>query len=80
MEENNVTYYNEGWVGDHIEIIEKRTYTDSYGVSRLTKFIWKGFFDGGNHIKCVPLRPYPGFYDKIQRQPMVLSIFELKKN
>lgn len=42
------------------------------------RYIWHGYFDGGNVIKIYPVRPWAGVWDKIKRKPMMLSIFEVK--
>lgn len=41
--------------------------------------IWHGYWNGGNTIKLYPVRPWAGVWDKNRRQPMNLSIFDVKR-
>lgn len=43
------------------------------------RYVWYGYYNGGNTIKLYPIRPWAGEYDKIKRKPMVRSIFEVKR-
>ena len=68
----NVRYVWDGtYEGQARVIIEKRDGKYAY--------VWHGFWNGGNSIKLYPSRPWAGVWDKIKRQPITLSIFEVKR-
>lgn len=43
------------------------------------RYIWHGYYSGGNVIKLYPVRPWAGIWDKVKRQPRSLSIFDVKR-
>lgn len=43
------------------------------------RYIWHGYYSGGNVIKLYPVRPWAGIWDKVKRRPMSLSIFDVKR-
>lgn len=71
MREQNVTFWMEGFIGDAWKISEKR--------DGQIEFIWKGYFDGGNCVKCFPFKNI-GLYDGIKRKPMTLAVNEIKRS
>lgn len=74
MQNDKVTYYNEGYIGTDMEILEIRV--NEKGMS---KFLWRGLYNGGNHIKLIPMKPVHGFYDNIKRRTKILSLYEIER-
>ena len=65
-----VEFIRDGYQDGAMRLIEKR---DGVPVH-----VWHGYYNGGNHVKIYPKHPYLQ-WDKIERRPTVLSVFEIKK-
>ncbi len=65
-----VEYVRDGYNEGAMRIIEKR---DGKPIH-----IWHGYYNGGNHVNLYPKHPYMR-WDGRERRPMVLSVFEIKK-
>ena len=40
--------------------------------------VWRGHYNGGNHMKLFPAHGWEGVWDGRDRKPILLSIWEIK--
>ena len=66
-----VEYVHVGWEEGAMKIIENRGGKPVH--------VWRGYFDGGNHVKMRPAHPWQGVWDGRERAPMILSVWEIKR-
>lgn len=66
-----VEYVRNGWEEGAMRIIEKREGKPVH--------VWRGYFNGGNHVRLRPAHPWQGVWDGRDRQPIILSVFEIKR-
>ena len=65
------TYLRVGYEEGAMRIIE---YRDGVPVH-----VWRGYYDGGNHVRMRPAHPWNGVWDGRERKPTVMSVFEIKR-
>lgn len=70
---DEVSYVRDGsYEGSAMVVLEKR--------GGAYRYVWRGYFDGGNLVRLYPVRPYGGLWDGRRREPTALSVFEIKRD
>lgn len=65
-----VEYIRDGWEEGAQKIVEYREGKPVH--------VWRGYYNGGNHVNIYPAHPWQGVWDGRTRKPMILSVFEIK--
>jgi hypothetical protein len=68
---DGTTYVRDGYEDGAMRIIEKRGGKPVH--------VWRGYFNGGNHVNMRPAHPWNGVWDGRERRQMILSVFEIKR-
>ena len=66
-----VRYVREGYEDGAIRIVEYR--------GEKPVHVWRGYFNGGNHVNMRPAHPWQGVWDGRDRKPCLMSVFEIKR-